>query len=146
MASKVYFTSMRTHNESLPQKLQRLLKKAGMDQIDFDGKYAAVKIHFGELGNLAYLRPNWAKAVCDFIKQQGGKPFLTDCNTLYVGSRKNALDHLDTAYENGFNPFATGRGLMLFLGIALMVEGVMDLVALYLFGRIAPERANPVSQ
>lgn len=108
MASKVYFTDLRTHDEPLTHKLKRLLKAAGMDQIDFDGKYTAVKIHFGELGNLAFLRPNWAKAVCDMIKQQGGKPFLTDCNTLYVGSRKNALDHLDTAYENGYSPFSTG--------------------------------------
>lgn len=44
----------------------------------------------------------------DMVKKAGGKPFLTDCNTLYVGTRKNALEHLDTAYENGFNPFCTG--------------------------------------
>lgn len=42
------------------------------------------------------------------IKSAGGKVFLTDCNTLYVGRRKNALDHLDAAYENGCHPFATG--------------------------------------
>ncbi|MFR5701551.1 MAG: DUF362 domain-containing protein [Eubacterium ramulus] len=34
--------------------------------------------------------------------------FSTDCNTLYVGSRKNAVDHLETAYMNGFTPYATG--------------------------------------
>ena len=107
--SKVYFTNMRTvGGESLPKKLKRLIRKAGMDKIDFDGKYVAVKIHFGEPGNLAYLRPNYAKAVCDVIKELGGKPFLTDCNTLYVGGRKNALDHLTSAYENGYNPFQTG--------------------------------------
>ncbi len=83
--------------ENLPQKLARLIKTAGMsEQIDFQNKYAAVKIHFGELGNLSFLRPNYAKVVVDLIKEAGGKPFLTDCNTLYVGSRKNALDHLDT--------------------------------------------------
>ena len=42
------------------------------------------------------------------VKELGGKPFLTDCNTLYVGGRKNALDHLESAYENGFSPFSTG--------------------------------------
>ena len=26
----------------------------------------------------------------------------------YVGGRKNALDHIDTAYLNGFSPFSTG--------------------------------------
>ena len=108
-ASKVYFTNMRAKlGEGLPKKLQRLIRAAGIGKIDFDGKYVAVKIHFGEPGNIAFLRPNYAKAVCDVIKELGGKPFLTDCNTLYVGGRKNALDHLDSAYENGFNPFQTG--------------------------------------
>jgi len=108
--SNVYFTNMRTTlNENLLQKLERLVKKAGMlEQIDFHNKFTAIKIHFGEPGNLAYLRPNYAKVLVDLIKAQGGRVFLTDCNTLYVGRRKNALDHLDAAYENGYNPFTTG--------------------------------------
>lgn len=107
--SKVYFTDLHTHNSiSLPEKLKKLIKKAGIGNIDFKNKYAAIKIHFGEPGNLAFLRPNYAKAVADVIKELGGKPFLTDCNTLYVGGRKNALDHIDSAYENGFTPFSTG--------------------------------------
>ena len=108
--SSVYFTNMRTTlNENLLQKLERLVKKAGMlEQIDFHNKFTAIKIHFGEPGNLAYLRPNYAKVLVDLIKAQGGRVFLTDCNTLYVGRRKNALDHLDAAYENGYNPFTTG--------------------------------------
>ena len=108
--SKVYFTDLHvTFQENLLQKLARLVKTAGMlDQIDFSNKYTAIKIHFGEPGNLSYLRPNYSKVLVDLIKAQGGRVFLTDCNTLYVGRRKNALDHLDTAYENGYNPFATG--------------------------------------
>lgn len=107
--SKVYYTNFKTTgSENLLQKLRRLIIKAGIKDIDFEDKYAAIKIHFGELGNLAFLRPNYAKVVADVIKECGGKPFLTDCNTLYVGSRKNALDHMDTAYENGFSPFSTG--------------------------------------
>ncbi len=106
--SKVYFSDMRAGGQSLLVKLKRLMKAAGFESIDFEGKFVAVKIHFGEPGNLAYLRPNWAGAVCDYVKELGGKPFLTDCNTLYVGGRKNALDHLDSAYKNGFNPFQTG--------------------------------------
>lgn len=107
--SKVYFTDMRTRNgETLPMKLKRLIRTAGIDQIDFKNHFVAIKIHFGEPGNLAYLRPNYAKAVVDVVKELGGKPFLTDCNTLYVGGRKNALEHMDAAYENGFSPFSTG--------------------------------------
>lgn len=106
--SKVYFTDFRARpGYNLLQKLERLVKKAGIENINFNNKYVAIKIHFGEPGNLAYLRPNYAKVIVDLVKQNGGKPFLTDCNTLYVGGRKNALDHLDAAYTNGFNPFTT---------------------------------------
>ena len=107
--SKVYYTNLHTTlEENLLQKLRRLVKAAGIDSIDFKNKYTAIKIHFGEPGNLAFLRPNFSKVIADIVRENGGKPFLTDCNTLYVGRRKNALDHLDAAYENGFSPFSTG--------------------------------------
>lgn len=107
--SKVFFTTFKTsERENLLQKLHRLMKSAGFETIDFRDKYTAVKLHFGEYGNLAFLRPNYAKVVADYVKELGGRPFLTDCNTLYVGSRKNALDHLETAYVNGFSPLQTG--------------------------------------
>ena len=112
--ANVYFTSFKTTNsENLIQKITRLMKTAGIETIDFENKYTAIKLHFGERGNLAYLRPNYAKAVADVVKELGGRPFLTDCNTLYVGSRKNALDHLDNAYENGFSPFSTGCHILI---------------------------------
>lgn len=117
--TKVYFTSFKTsEHENLIQKLHRLMKQAGFESIDFNEKYAAIKIHFGEYGNLAFLRPNYAKVVVDYVKELGGKTFLTDCNTLYVGSRKNALDHLDTAYVNGFSPLQTGCHVL--IGHAIM--------------------------
>ena len=107
--SKVYFTDFRAKpGLNIPQKLQMLIKKAGIENIDFNNKFVAIKIHFGEPGNLAFLRPNYAKAVADVIKELGGKPFLTDANTLYVGRRKNALDHIEAAFENGFTPLSTG--------------------------------------
>ena len=107
--SKVYFTSFRTRlGEGLPHKLQRFLKAAGIGEIDMSGKFVAIKMHFGELGNIAYLRPNYAKAVADLIKELGGIPFLTDCNTLYPGSRKNAIEHPYCAWEHGFTPLSAG--------------------------------------
>lgn len=107
--ANVYFTDFRTKlGEGLPTKLKRLIKAAGIESIDMDKKLVAIKMHFGELGNLAYLRPNYAKAVADGVKELGGKPFLTDCNTLYPGSRKNALEHLECAWENGFTPLTVG--------------------------------------
>ncbi|MGL5330277.1 MAG: DUF362 domain-containing protein [Peptostreptococcaceae bacterium] len=116
--SKVYFTNLRTHGHTnLLQKLEKLVKKAGIEDIDFEEKFVAIKIHFGEPGNLAYLRPNYSKVIVDLIKSMGGKPFLTDCNTLYVGRRKDALEHLDAAYENGYNPFTTGCHIIIADGL-----------------------------
>jgi hypothetical protein len=116
--SKVYFTDFRTKiGVSQTTKLQKLIKAAGIGKIDFDGKFVAIKMHFGELGNCAYLRPNYVKAVADVIKELGGKPFLTDCNTLYPGSRKNAVDHLECAEINGFNSVTTGCRIIIADGL-----------------------------
>ena len=92
--AKVYFTDFRC--------------KVGIETIDFEGKFVAIKMHFGELGCLASIRPQYVKAVADLVKELGGKPFLTDCNTLYPGSRKHALEHLDCANLNGYNTITTG--------------------------------------
>jgi uncharacterized Fe-S center protein len=103
--SKVYFTDMRAKaGHSLLDKLELLVRRAGIEQIDFKDKFTAVKLHFGEPGNLAYIRANYAGRLVRFLKERGAKPFLTDSNTLYLGRRSNAIDHLESAYENGFNP------------------------------------------
>ncbi len=113
--SKVYFCDFRTPygGDSMPEKLRKLIRKAGIGEIDFENKFTAIKMHFGELGNVAFLRPNYAKAVADVVKELGGKPFLTDCNTLYPGSRKNALEHLMCAWENGFSWMSTGCPILI---------------------------------
>ena len=113
--SKVYFTDFHTQafGDGLPTKLKKLIKKAGIADLDLDGKFVAIKMHFGELGNISYLRPNYARAVVDVVKELGGKPFLTDCNTMYPGSRKNALEHLECAWENGFTPLTVGCPILI---------------------------------
>ncbi len=117
--SKVYFTNFRTKPmvSNTQSKLKKLMQAAGFDTINFDKKFVAIKMHFGEPGNLTFLRPNFAKYVADMVKEKGGWPFLTDCNTLYVGRRKNALEHLDAAYENGFSPLSTGCNILIADGI-----------------------------
>ena len=113
--AKVYFTDFRTPygGDSMPGKLKKLIRKAGIAQLNLEGQFVAIKIHFGELGNVSYLRPNYARAVVDVVKELGGKPFLTDCNTLYPGSRKNALEHLYCAWENGFTPLTAGCPILI---------------------------------
>ncbi len=130
-SAKVFYTDFRTaaFGESMPAKLKRLARRAGIADIDMDGKFVAIKMHFGELGNISYLRPNYAKAVADLVKELGGKPFLTDCNTMYPGFRKNALEHLECAWENGFTPLSVGCPVIIGDGlkgtddIAVPVEG-----------------------
>ncbi|MDR1203274.1 MAG: DUF362 domain-containing protein [Tannerellaceae bacterium] len=106
-ASKVYFTNLRTTPSSnLLDKMERLVKRAGIESIDFKNQFVAIKIHFGEPGNLAYIRPNYAARLVKLLQNLGGRPFLTDSNTLYSGRRSNAVDHLHSAMVNGFNPIA----------------------------------------
>jgi uncharacterized Fe-S center protein len=109
MGSKVCFTDMRAKpGKNLLQKLSLLIDRAGIGSIDFKDKFVAIKVHVGEPGNLAYMRPNFAAIVVSRIKELGGKPFITDANTLYTGRRSNAVDHIRAAEENGFNSLVTG--------------------------------------
>lgn len=117
--SKVFWTDFRTKTmvEGLPKKLERLVKEAGILDIDMKGKFVAIKMHFGEKGNISFLRPNYARAIVDLVKSLGGKPFLTDCNTMYPGYRKNALEHLECAWMNGFTPMTVGCPILIADGL-----------------------------
>lgn len=118
MSSKVYFTDLRAKpTNNLLKKLETLITKAGIDTIDFDRKLVAVKIHFGEPGNVAFLRPNFAAVVIKNLRKKNAIPFLTDCNTLYSGRRANAPSHLDAAFENGYNPLSAGCQIIIADGI-----------------------------
>lgn len=132
MASKVYFTDLRTNpNANLLQKLERMVRQAGFEKIDFKDKFVAIKIHFGEFGNVAYVRPNYAAVIVKMIQQLGGKPFLTDSNTLYSGSRSNAVDHIHTAMVNGFNPIACGCDVIIADGLRGTDERIVDVNGKY---------------
>lgn len=116
--AKVFFTNLSTKpGRTLLDKLEALVKKAGMFSIDFDRKFVAIKIHFGEPGNLAYIRPNYVARIVKLIKEKGGYVYLTDANTLYKGRRANAVDHLQSAFENGFTPITTGCPVIIADGV-----------------------------
>ncbi len=131
--AKVYFTNLRTQTmvNNRQIKLEKLIRAAGIDQIDFKHKFVAIKMHFGEPGNLSFLRPNYAKTVADIVKSLGGKPYLVDCNTLYVGRRKNALDHIEAAFENGFSPLSTGCQILIGDGLKGTDEKLVPIKAEY---------------
>lgn len=118
MASKVFFTNMRTRpGNNMLDKLSRVMVEAGIGDLDLKNKMVALKIHFGEPGNLAYVRPKYVASIVEKVTDLGGKPFLTDCNTLYYGSRANAVDHLKAAMENGFNRIAVGCDVIIADGL-----------------------------
>ena len=132
MASEVFFTDLRTApGNNLLVKLENLVSTAGIGKIGFRDKFVAIKIHFGEYGNMAYLRPNYAAVIVRMIQNLGGKPFLTDANTLYSGSRSDAVGHLRTAMVNGFNRIATGCDVIIADGLRGNDERIIDVQGKY---------------
>jgi uncharacterized protein len=118
MSTPVYFIDLRaTHDRGLLDKIQGLVEAAGIKKAVKRRGLTAVKLHFGERGNTAFIRPLLIRPVIDAIKAAGGKPFLTDAGTLYVGTRGNAVDHLHTAILNGFSYSALGAPLIIADGI-----------------------------
>ncbi len=106
MKSEVYFSDLRASaRRNLLDKIERLMEKGGFDDIlkKNKGALVAIKLHFGEKGNTAFIRPVYIRRIVDHIIKLGGKPFLTDANTLYAGTRSDSVSHLRTAIENGFS-------------------------------------------
>jgi uncharacterized Fe-S center protein len=103
MKSAVHFIDLRaTVKENFSEKLERLMDTAGIGRIVSQRDLTAIKIHFGEAGNAAFIRPIHVRRVVDTVRRCGGLPFLTDANTLYAGTRSDAVNHLTTAIQNGF--------------------------------------------
>ena len=102
--SDVYFANLRAQSvkDNVINKIAKLYRKAGLDQAFSKGDLVAIKTHFGEEGNTTYLRPQFVAKVVDLVADHGGKPFVTDCNTLYTGMRANAVDHTYIAAKHGF--------------------------------------------
>ncbi|UCD57081.1 MAG: DUF362 domain-containing protein [Candidatus Hydrogenedentota bacterium] len=104
MSSVVYFSDMRTRKgASLPEKLERLCKELAIFKNIKKGELVAITLHFGERGNTGFVRPLYIRRIVNLVREAGGKPFLTDANTLYRGQRSNAVDHLNLAVEHGFS-------------------------------------------
>src|SRR5512137_998306 len=83
---KVYFADMRTdYRGSMFTKVGRLLDCCAIDKRIAANDLVAVKVHFGERGNHAFVRPVFVRKVVEQIKIRGARPFLTDSSTLYPG-------------------------------------------------------------
>jgi uncharacterized Fe-S center protein len=118
MPAEVFFTDLRAKSgNNLLDKVGRLFDRAGLADLIKPQDLVAVKLHFGERGNLAFIRPQFVRKIVDRIKAAGGKPFLTDAGTLYVGSRANAVDHVETALDNGFAYATVGAPVVIADGL-----------------------------
>lgn len=119
MKSEVYFSDFRSRSsrENKISKIKKLFKASGFDNIINEKDLTAVKLHFGERGNDSYINPVFVRQIVDKVKQKGAKPFLTDTNTLYLGSRHNSVDHTITAIEHGFDYAVTGAPIVIADGI-----------------------------
>lgn len=102
--SKVYFTDLSSDKkeDNLYSRTKKLFKMAGKDLEAQKEDLVALKLHFGEKGIDTFLRPVRVAPIVEAVKEKGGKPFLADSNTLYSGSRSNAVDHHRTAQDNGW--------------------------------------------
>ena len=118
MKSLVYFADLRAQpGQNLLGKVKGLLDAVGLAEKIKKEALVAVKLHFGEAGNTAYIRPVFVRKIVDAIKDVGGRPFLTDANTLYVGTRSDSVGHLSTAIQNGFAYAVMGAPLIIADGL-----------------------------
>jgi uncharacterized Fe-S center protein len=117
--AKVYFADLRARaaGRNRTAKIQTLFDAAGFGDVVKKGDLTAIKLHFGERGCDTHISPTYARAVVERIKAQGGRPFVTDTNTLYSGSRHNAVDHLLTAVEHGFDYAVLGAPVIIADGL-----------------------------
>ncbi len=127
MASKVYFIDFRaSYSENLLSKFQRLLDASGFSKSIGKRDLVALKIHFGEYGNTAFIRPVYIRQAVKAVKKGGGVPFLTDANTLYAGSRGDSPSHLETAITNGFDYAVTQAPLIIADGLRGATETAVE--------------------
>jgi len=107
--AEVFFTDMHAEfGNSLEDKMKRILKHADLESFIGKGELVAIKVHVGERGNLGHMNPSLVRAVVEEVKKFGGKPYLTDTNTLYSGGRHNGVDHAITAVQHGFTYATVG--------------------------------------
>lgn len=114
---------------SVEDKVGRLFDAAGLGELIEAGDLVAVKVHIGEKGNRTHVPARYVRPVVERVRERGGKPFLTDTNTLYRGMRSDAVDHMTLAEEHGFSlreagaPFVVADGLLGHEEMEVEIEG-----------------------
>jgi len=118
MTADVFFWNLRASMKApFHARMRSLLRACGAHKLIHEGDLTAVKIHFGEQGTTGFLRPLWVKAITDFVAESGGRPFLTDASTLYVGQRGEAVSHHLCAARHGWDPLVMGAPVIIADGL-----------------------------
>jgi uncharacterized protein len=90
------------------QKFLKLLEIAGLDQIIKCNDLVAVKMHFGEPGNVRYIRPIFPVMLIEKLLELGARPFVMDSAVLYKSPRHTAWEYYHTARRHGFTAEVLG--------------------------------------
>jgi uncharacterized protein len=116
--SEVFLTNTRCRpHRGMVQKLAELAERAGLAEVVGRRDLVAIKTHLGEAGSTAFVPVMYLRRLALEVKKLGGKPFVTDANTLYVGSRANAINHLLTASSHGFTQESLGAPVIIADGL-----------------------------
>ena len=115
MKSDVYFINFKSINKSILNYIDKAFSSVKYS-IKKDS-LVACKVHFGEPGNTTYIRPVYIRRIVENILKAGGKPFLTDTNTLYKEGRSNAVDFINSAIYNGFGFDSVGAPIIISDGL-----------------------------
>src|SRR5512136_1629450 len=128
----VWFMDARSRRflESTAIKGRQILEYSGwLDNLK-RGDIVAVKTHMGEAYNVGYLRPIIIRTLVEALKERGLRPFVTDTTTMPYHpwiSRTLAIDHLETAAQNGFTASTVGAPIIMGDGWLGTDDVVVDL-------------------
>ena len=116
--AEVFFANMRCRpHRGMVEKLGELILRVDLAEIIKPKDLVAIKTHFGEVGGTAFVPVIYLRRLAEAVKEAGGKPFVTDAGTLYVGGRANAYDHLLTAASHGFTQETLGAPIIIADGL-----------------------------
>lgn len=119
MPSRVYLARFDgdVSEEGLCRKTRDAFAGAGCGERVAEGQFCAVKTHFGEVAETAFIPPAVIKTLVDEVREAGGEPLLVETSTLYRGRRHNAVGHFYLAEEHGFGHSAIGCPLLFLDGL-----------------------------
>lgn len=127
--SEVYFLDYAKGGNVL-QGMKELFTRSAIARVIPEQGSVAVKLHMGELGNVTYIRPIFARRVADLIKMERGRPFITDTTALYPGGRNTPEKYLATAASNGFVEETIGAPIVIAdegnKGVAVSIESPVE--------------------